>query len=72
MEVALSNGEKSPVDFSKIKRFTAFGPAHADWFYLIQPTVFTTAARMDPFVEMMFQQGQLRFLAKAIVLIMSR
>lgn len=38
IEVALSNGEKSPVDF-QTKRFTMLAPALPDLVYLLAPTV---------------------------------
>lgn len=64
IEVALSNGEKSPVDFQNQTIYYA-GPCPARPGLPIGSNGPTTAARMDPFVEMMF------LLAKAIVLIMS-
>lgn len=38
IEVALSNGEKSPVDFQN-QRFTMLAPALPDLVYLLAPTV---------------------------------
>ncbi|EBW7572645.1 TRZ/ATZ family protein [Salmonella enterica subsp. enterica serovar Newport] len=63
IEVALSNGEKSPVDFQKQTIYYA-GPCPARPGLPIGSNGPTTAARMDPFVEMMFQQGATAFLGK--------
>ncbi|EAY3522594.1 TRZ/ATZ family protein [Salmonella enterica subsp. enterica serovar Enteritidis] len=63
IEVALSNGEKSPVDFQNQKIYYA-GPCPARPGLPIGSNGPTTAARMDPFVEMMFQQGATAFLGK--------
>ncbi|MDI8010821.1 fumarate hydratase C-terminal domain-containing protein, partial [Salmonella enterica subsp. enterica serovar Montevideo] len=61
IEVALSNGEKSPVDFQNQTIYYA-GPCPARPGLPIGSNGPTTAARMDPFVEMMFQQGATAFL----------
>ncbi|EHO0091514.1 fumarate hydratase C-terminal domain-containing protein [Salmonella enterica] len=63
IEVALSNGEKSPVDFQNQTIYYA-GPCPARPGLPIGSNGPTTAARMDPFVEMMFQQGATAFLGK--------
>ncbi|EEG4949091.1 TRZ/ATZ family protein [Salmonella enterica] len=63
IEVALSNGEKSPVDFQNQMIYYA-GPCPARPGLPIGSNGPTTAARMDPFVEMMFQQGATAFLGK--------
>ncbi|EBV5649509.1 TRZ/ATZ family protein [Salmonella enterica subsp. enterica serovar Rubislaw] len=63
IEVALSNGEKSPVDFQNQTIYYA-GPCTARPGLPIGSNGPTTAARMDPFVEMMFQQGATAFLGK--------
>ncbi|EDO4134411.1 TRZ/ATZ family protein [Salmonella enterica subsp. enterica serovar Typhimurium] len=63
IEVALSNGEKSPVDFQNQTIYYA-GPSPARPGLPIGSNGPTTAARMDPFVEMMFQQGATAFLGK--------
>ncbi|EAX6259436.1 TRZ/ATZ family protein [Salmonella enterica] len=63
IEVALSNGEKSPVDFQNQTIYYA-GPCPASPGLPIGSNGPTTAARMDPFVEMMFQQGATAFLGK--------
>ncbi|EAA7461970.1 fumarate hydratase C-terminal domain-containing protein [Salmonella enterica] len=63
IEVALSNGEKSPVDFQNQTIYYA-GPYPARPGLPIGSNGPTTAARMDPFVEMMFQQGATAFLGK--------
>ncbi|KTP18628.1 fumarate hydratase [Salmonella enterica] len=63
IEVALSNGEKSPVDFQNQTIYYA-DPCPARPGLPIGSNGPTTAARMDPFVEMMFQQGATAFLGK--------
>ncbi|CDG06897.1 TPA_asm: TRZ/ATZ family protein [Salmonella enterica subsp. enterica serovar Typhimurium] len=63
IEVALSNGEKSPVDFQNQTIYYA-GPCPTRPGLPIGSNGPTTAARMDPFVEMMFQQGATAFLGK--------
>ncbi len=63
IEVALSNGEKSPVDIQNQTIYYA-GPCPARPGLPIGSNGPTTAARMDPFVEMMFQQGATAFLGK--------
>ncbi|EAV6852747.1 TRZ/ATZ family protein [Salmonella enterica] len=63
IEVALSNGEKSPVDFQNQTIYYA-SPCPARPGLPIGSNGPTTAARMDPFVEMMFQQGATAFLGK--------
>ncbi|KUB27957.1 fumarate hydratase [Salmonella enterica subsp. enterica serovar London] len=63
IEVALSNGEKSPVGFQNQTIYYA-GPCPARPGLPIGSNGPTTAARMDPFVEMMFQQGATAFLGK--------
>ncbi|EFP1374882.1 fumarate hydratase C-terminal domain-containing protein [Salmonella enterica] len=63
IEVALSNGEKSPVYFQNQTIYYA-GPCPARPGLPIGSNGPTTAARMDPFVEMMFQQGATAFLGK--------
>lgn len=60
---ALERGEKPPVDLQDQTVYYA-GPCPARPGLALGSNAPTTAARMDPFVEMMFQQGVLAFLGK--------
>ncbi len=63
IQTALNNGEKPPIELQNQTIFYA-GPCPAKPGLPIGSNGPTTAARMDPFVEMMFQQGVLAFLGK--------
>ncbi|MCP6127513.1 FumA C-terminus/TtdB family hydratase beta subunit [Klebsiella pneumoniae] len=63
IEIALKHGEKPPVDLKNQIIYYA-GPCPARPGLPIGSNGPTTAARMDPFVEMMFQQGVTAFLGK--------
>ena len=63
IEEALARGEKPPVDLQDQTIYYA-GPCPARLGLALGPNAPTTAARMDPFVEMMFQQGVVAFLGK--------
>lgn len=63
IQEALERGEKSPVDWQDQVVYYA-GPCPAKPGKIFGSNGPTTAARMDPFVEMMFQQGMVAMLGK--------
>jgi fumarate hydratase subunit beta len=63
IEESLEIGEKPPVDLENQTIFYA-GPCPARPGLALGSNGPTTSARMDPYVEMMFQQGVLAFLGK--------
>lgn len=63
IQEALERGEASPVDWTNQLIYYA-GPCPAPPGEIFNSNGPTTAARMDPFVEMMFQQGAVAMLGK--------
>ena len=63
IQEALLRGEKSPVDWTNQLIYYA-GPCPAPPGKVFNSNGPTTAARMDPFVEMMFKQGAIAMLGK--------
>lgn len=63
IQEALARGEQSPVDWTNQLIYYA-GPCPAPPGKVFNSNGPTTAARMDPFVEMMFQQGAVAMLGK--------
>ncbi len=63
IEEALAKGEKSPIDWQDQTVYYA-GPCPARPGMVFGSNGPTTASRMDPFVEMMFQQGMVAMLGK--------
>ena len=66
IQEALARGEQSPVDWTNQLIYYA-GPCPAPPGKVFNSNGPTTAARMDPFVEMMFQQGAVAMLGKGTV-----